>query len=169
MRVPCVSFPSPSLFHPKPGPQSVRTQRDHLQGLTGSSLGTPGSRCSLHLRASSGLDVCKCWGQGAGEQWGILNPPGRGRGEPWSTPLPPAEASDGRRSSCTRPASLQSMQPRGSPGSNRDAWEVQPGALGLQGDPQWFLLFGENEQTLEGAGSLRRSDAAVQASASKSK
>ena len=105
-------------------------------------------------------------GQG---QWSILNPPGRGSGEPWSTPLPPAEASEGRRSSRIGPASLQSMQPGGGPGSNRDAWEAQPGALGLQGDPQWFLLFGENEQTLEGAGSLRRSNAAVQASASKSK
>lgn len=95
MRVPRVSFPSPLLFHPKPGPQSVRTRRDHLQVLTGSSLGTPGSRCSLHHRASSGLDVCKCWGPGAEDNGASLIPLGEGRGSlgPHPSPLlkPPKE------------------------------------------------------------------------------
>ena len=95
MRVPCVSFPSPSLFHLKPGPQSVRTQRDNLQVLTGSSLGTPGSRCSLPHCVRSGLDVCKCWGQWAKDNGASLILLGEGVGSlgPHPSPLlkPPKE------------------------------------------------------------------------------
>lgn len=46
-------LPFSITFPPQAWTQSVRTQRDHLQGLTGGSLGSPGSRCSLHHRASS--------------------------------------------------------------------------------------------------------------------